>query len=216
MQNLSLLFWPAFAFFCGAIPFSLIVGRLWLGVDIRQVGDGNPGATNVMRAARAQGKGRTATLLPTAVALLLDIAKGIVPVSLAFSGLGMEGVPLALIAVLPIAGHAFSPFLGFSGGKAVATTGGVWIALTAWEGPLVGGLLLGLASRVVKPDGWIVLVTLLGLLGYFVIVPPLGGGWTIRPPLWPTILLTWLGNFAIVIWKQRSELTMWPRLQLGK
>ncbi len=204
--------WLILSFFCGALPFSLIVGRLWLGVDIRQFGDGNPGATNVMRAARSQGKGA----LPAAAALLLDIVKGIVPVSLAFSGAAIEGVPLALIAVLPIAGHAFSPFLGFSGGKAVATTGGVWIALTAWEGPLVGGLLLGLASRVVKPDGWIVLVTLLGLLGYFVIVPPLGGGWTIRPPLWPTILLTWLGNFAIVAWKQRRELTTRPRLQLGK
>ncbi len=212
MQNLSLLLWLTFAFFCGALPFSLIVGRLWLGVDIRQFGDGNPGATNVMRAAREREKGRA----PAAAALVLDIAKGIVPVSLAFSGAGVEGIPMALIAVMPIAGHAFSPFLGFSGGKAVAATGGVWIALTAWEGPLVGGLLLGLASRVVKPDGWIVLVTLVGLLGYFVIVPPLDGGWTIRPPLWPTILLTWLGNFAIVAWKQRRELATRPHFQLGK
>ncbi len=211
MQNLSLLLWLPFAFFCGALPFSLIIGRLWLGVDIRDFGDGNPGATNVMRAARVRGKGRAATLLPAAVALLLDIAKGSVPVSLAYSGAGVEGVPLALIAIMPIAGHAFSPFLGFNGGKAVAATGGVWIALTAWEGPLVGGLLLGLASRFVKPDGWIVLVTLLGLLIYFIVVPPIGSGWTIRPPFWPTILLTWLGNFVIVVWKQRRELLSWPR-----
>ena len=204
--------WLALSFLCGALPFSLIIGRLWLGVDIRTVGDGNPGATNVLRAARARGQGAA----PAAVALLLDIGKGILPVSLAYSGMGIEGLPLALLAILPIAGHAFSPFLGFNGGKAVATTGGVWIALTAWEGPLVGGLLLGLASRFIKPDGWIVLTALIGLLLYLAIVPPLGGGWTIRPPFWPTILLTWLGNFAIVVWKQRGDLTGWPRLKLPR
>lgn len=207
----SLILWLSFAFFCGAIPFSLLVGRLWLGVDIRDFGDGNPGATNVMRASRALGKGRA----PAVVALLLDIAKGTVPVSLAYSGMGIEGVALALIVVMPIAGHAFSPFVGFSGGKAVATTGGVWIALTAWEGPLIGGVLLGLASRVVKPDSWIVLTALVGLLLYFVAIPPLSSALTIRPPLWPTILLAWLGNFAVVAWKQRRELTIRPRIELS-
>ena len=88
--------WLLFAFLAGAFPFSLWVGRLFLGRDIRTVGDANPGATNVLRAG---GKGAAA------LALLLDFLKGALPVGIAHFQLGFTGWWLVVIAVLPILGH---------------------------------------------------------------------------------------------------------------
>ena len=118
--------WFLLAFLCGSLPFSVWIGRLALGADIRQFGDANPGATNVLRAG---GKGAAA------VALLLDFLKGAIPVGLAHFQGGVNGWPLAAVAVAPVLGHAFSPFLGLRGGKAVAVTGGGWGGLTGWGGP---------------------------------------------------------------------------------
>jgi acyl phosphate:glycerol-3-phosphate acyltransferase len=68
--------------------------------------------------------------------LLLDVTKGVLPSS-SPDALGLDGVALALVAALPVAGAAFSPFLGFRGGKALAVTLGTWIGLTLWTIPLV-------------------------------------------------------------------------------
>ncbi len=95
----------------GSIPFGLLAGRL-AGTDIRQRGSGNIGFTNVQRTVGWKWA------LPV---LVLDIAKGIAPVLVA-SRLGLEPVAAGLGAVL---GHVFTPWLGFKGGKGVATTFGV-------------------------------------------------------------------------------------------
>src|SRR3954464_865117 len=121
----SLLFWitviwAALGFLCGSLMFSYWIGRWVLHRDIRTVGDGNPGATNLLKAGGA----------PIAIfALLLDALKGALPVAFAKYVLGMTGVPLAIVAVSPIFGHAFSPFMRFKGGKGVAVTAGIWTAL---------------------------------------------------------------------------------------
>ena len=128
------LLWIAFAFFCGSLPFSVWLGKIALRKDIRQYGDANPGAANVFRAG-SKGWG--------AIAILLDILKGAIPVGLANYGAGITDWSLALIAIAPVAGHAFSPFLRFKGGKAIAVSLGIWCGLTLYQVPLV----LGLDSR---------------------------------------------------------------------
>ncbi len=89
------LLWIAFAFFCGSLPFSVWLGKLALRKDIRQFGDANPGAANVFRAG-SKGWG--------AIAILLDILKGALPVGLANYGAHITDWSLALIAIAPIAG----------------------------------------------------------------------------------------------------------------
>ena len=113
-------------FFCGAIPFSYLLGKLLLHKDIRDFGDGNPGAANAWKA------GGAAVGL---VAVLLDVLKGLIPLLLVLSLFDMEGISMAFLAVAPVCGHAFSPFLHFRGGKAVAVTYGVWLALTGLATP---------------------------------------------------------------------------------
>lgn len=198
--------WFLLAFFSGSLPFSVWTGRLFLGKDIRAVGDANPGATNVLRAG---GKG------VAALALLLDFLKGALPVGLAHLRLGMTGWPLILIAVLPVLGHAFTPFLGGRGGKAVATTGGIWCGLTIWEGPTVGGLLLGLMSYLFGANGWAVISAFSGMVLYLLVTPMAWNGLDARPDRW-VMLTVGLLNLLITGWKHRHDFATPPRLRLSK
>jgi len=117
----------AFGYFCGSIPFGLILTRLAGTQDIRSIGSGNIGATNVLRTGR---KGLAAATL------LGDALKGTVAVLLIYAYYGPEyryfghelAIPAALGAFL---GHLFPVWLGFKGGKGVATYIGILIAL-AW------------------------------------------------------------------------------------
>ncbi len=116
MKNVLLLI---IAFILGSIPFGIIIAKA-KGVDLKKVGSGNIGATNVLR---SLGKG------PAALTLLGDILKGTVVVALGkYIGVGLiyEG----LIGVFAILGHNFSLFLGFKGGKGVATSLGVLVIYT--------------------------------------------------------------------------------------
>ena len=112
------------AFWLGACPFSVWIGRWLLGKDIRDYGDGNPGAANVFRAG-----GRKSGCL----AVILDVAKGVPFVALAHSFFGLPEATVMAVAVSAILGHAFSPLLGFRGGKSVAVTFGVLLALPQHE-----------------------------------------------------------------------------------
>jgi glycerol-3-phosphate acyltransferase PlsY len=109
-----------FAFILASIPSGLIVGRLFHDIDVRQHGSGNIGAANVAGAA-----GWKAGL---AVGLL-DTGKGVIPVLLG-RRLGLDASALALVALAAVAGHDFSIFLRFRGGKGVATSFGVTLALS--------------------------------------------------------------------------------------
>ncbi len=122
------------AFLLGAVPFALLVVRLCKGVDVRTVGSGNVGATNASRAFVTKG-GRLGAFLAIYV---LDAAKGFAP---AWFGPGFAPAHEAqLVAVLAgacaVLGHVFTPFLGFRGGKGVATATGVLLALD-WQVTLI-------------------------------------------------------------------------------
>ena len=185
--------WAIFGFFLGSLMFSSWIGRWVLHRDLRDVGDGNPGATNVMKVG-----GIGIGLL----ALLLDVLKGAIPVSIAKYVLGLSGWPLVIIALAPIFGHAFSPFLRFRGGKAVAVSAGVWTALTLWEAPTLGGLVLGLWFSIVEVSGWAVLLMGLCLLGYYLL--------TNRDPVLLSVLVV---NLLLVAWKYRADLRQPPGLR---
>lgn len=178
------------AFLSGAIPYSVIVGKLVLSDDIRNYGDHNPGATNVFRAG-----GKHWGIL----AGFLDMAKAAIPVFIAVWVFNIRGFELVPIALAPILGHAYSPFLRFKGGKAVGATFGTWIGLTIWEVPTIFGLLLAYWFLSVKISGWAVIFAMLSLLGYLLIAKND-----------PILLLVWFGNIIIFILKHREDLSQSP------
>ena len=110
----------------GSIPFGLVLARVFLGVDVRQVGSGNIGATN---AARAGGK-----KLGVAV-LILDAAKAMLPVAVTqqlTAGWPDAQLWVMAVAVAAFAGHLFPVWLRFKGGKGVATGVGIFLVLSPW------------------------------------------------------------------------------------
>ncbi len=108
-----------FAYLCGSIPFAYIVAKAAANVDIRTVGSGNPGATNVFRAVGK--KAGTATFIA-------DGLKGFIPVYFAFL-IDQSFAYSAVIAVAALLGHMFPVFLKLKGGKGVATACGAFLAL---------------------------------------------------------------------------------------
>jgi glycerol-3-phosphate acyltransferase PlsY len=120
------------AYLCGSIPTGVLIARR-LGVEVRKVGSGNIGATNVARSV-----GKTAGLLT----LVGDAAKGLIPV-LVVRFLNLGETTVAATAVAALLGHLFPLFLGFSGGKGVATGLGVFLGLAPYA--ILLALLLFLA-----------------------------------------------------------------------
>jgi glycerol-3-phosphate acyltransferase PlsY len=114
------------AYLIGSIPFSYLVARA-RGVDLRKVGSGNIGGANVWRAC---GFG------PFVVAVTLDILKGYLPTLLGLRLFAGSPIVVLLVGVAAILGHTFPIFLRFKGGKAVATSSGVLLALA----PLLAGI----------------------------------------------------------------------------
>lgn len=126
------------SYLLGSIPFSFLITKWFSGEDIRERGSGNVGATNVLR---TQGK------LPGLIALALDLAKGWCAIWLArmligssswpFSTDGLAGTLsseafwLGLTALIVVVAHMFPAWLGFRGGKGVATSAGVFLGLNA-------------------------------------------------------------------------------------
>lgn len=158
-----------FAWFCGSLPFGYWAGKL-KGIDIRQHGSGNIGATNVLR---VLGK---KVGIPV---FLLDMAKGFAPVFLAswwMPKAGAEPNVVALVSVLcaaaAVLGHSYTFWLGFKGGKGVATSAGALLGLAPWALviALVAWILVffttryvalaSVASAVVLPIAMAVMMTL--------------------------------------------------------
>lgn len=155
--SFSLFLFCIFSYLLGSIPFSLLVAKC-RGVNLRQFGSGNLGATNVYRALG----------LPYAsLVFFLDAVKGFIPTQIALTqggpellhrlglhtGIGEQPLMHVLIGGLAILGHTFSPFLKFKGGKGVATGLGVILALS----PQIFGILFTLGmtgiliTRYVSP-----------------------------------------------------------------
>jgi len=111
--------YPLLAFVLGSIPFGRIIGRAAARVDVREVGSRNIGATNVAREVGLRWGVAT---------LVLDALKGAAPVLVLGAVTGAPGLA-ELCGLAAVGGHQFSPFLGFQGGKGVATALGVFLAM---------------------------------------------------------------------------------------
>ena len=114
------LIFVVFAYLVGSIPTGLLLAKAFAGVDIREAGSGNIGATNVYRTL-----GRKVGLLT----LVGDCLKGLIPVAAAYA-LGFTTPWIALIGLAAFLGHVYTVFLGFKGGKGVATALGVFLAVS--------------------------------------------------------------------------------------
>jgi acyl phosphate:glycerol-3-phosphate acyltransferase len=181
------------AYISGSLPFSVWLGKLFLHRNVLRVGDGNPGAANVFRAG-----GRLVGLL----ALVLDISKAAVPVGLAYFNLGLRGAVMCCIALAPVLGHVFSPFLGFKGGKAISAAFGAWIGLTLWKVSLPGILCVLLGLALFTTPGWMVMAALGGILAALLLWMPD-----------PLLLSVWVGEVLILAWTHRIDLRRGPRLR---
>ncbi|HEY8922215.1 MAG TPA: glycerol-3-phosphate 1-O-acyltransferase PlsY [Candidatus Limnocylindria bacterium] len=132
----------------GALPFGLLVGRLAGGVDLREHGSGRIGATNALR---------TVGLAGAVLTFLLDVGKGVVAVLMVgwLYVAGPPGSPLwvaAAVGIAAVAGHIRSVFIGFRGGRGVATFAGTMLATVPWVAAIVLplGALIVWRSRIVS------------------------------------------------------------------
>jgi len=142
------------AYFLGSIPIGWLVGKLFYKIDIRKGGSGNIGATNALRLF-----GTTTGV----IVLLLDMVKGFTAVLIAQAVLPEASPFIALTALTVMLGHIFPVWLGFKGGKGVATAAGAVIALT----PLSVVVALCIFVIVVALTRYVSLGSLLAALGFW-------------------------------------------------
>ncbi len=187
------LFLVAAAYLLGSVPFGLVVAAAG-SVDLRRVGSGNIGATNVLRAV---GKAAAAATLAG------DIGKGALAV-VAGRLLGASPPLLAALGLAVVAGHLFPVFAGFRGGKGVATTLGVMLAAM----PAVGGLLLGIWLAVAIVTRYSSLAALVATAAMPALTWALDG----RPPM----LLLAVVLAALLVWRHCENIRRLWRGTEGK
>jgi len=174
------------AYLLGAIPFGYILVKWKTGGDVRGAGSGNIGATNVLRTA-----GRTVGVLT----LLLDIAKGYVAVWSAGRLTGGDVRWMAAAAVVVMLGHAYTVFLSFRGGKAVASFVGAFLCLT----PLALAAVLVVFVAVVAWSRYISLGSIVAAAAFPLAV------WMISGLIWPVEVAALL-SAAFIIYKHSSNI----------
>lgn len=195
-MTLTIVLWTIATYFIASIPFSLIVGHVFLGKDIRNFGDGNPGATNVKRAG--------GSIWIYLIALFADGFKGLFPVGIPYWLLGWSSWEIMPVAFAAIFGHAFSIFLGFRGGKAIAVSAGIWIGLIVFEAVLVIPIALVFWFYVVSEDEWAITLTMLSLFGYLLYTRSND----------TALLIIWTVNMAIILYTHRKgQLRKLPTLR---
>lgn len=189
----------AAGFLCGSIPFAYLLGRL-RGVDLRQVGSGNVGATNL---ARSSG-------LPLGIlGFILDAAKGAAPVIGSRLAGGDAGAQV-LAGGAAVLGHCFSPFLRFRGGKGVATMAGALAFLSPW---ICSALVLvwGISVGALRNVGIASSITSLAALAL--------GGWILlarRTEASPALAFLLVGLSVLVIVRHRGNLRRYFASRAGE
>lgn len=154
------------AYLLGSIPSGVIVGKLFYGIDIRQHGSGNLGATNTFRTL-----GMKAGIAVT----LADILKGTLATFLPLM-FGIETIHPLLVGLLAVVGHMFPIFAGFRGGKAVATSGGILLGTA----PVLFLLVVGVFLLSLKISKYVSLSSIIAAVFAF-IYSLFTGDWVLIP-----------------------------------
>lgn len=173
------------AYLLGSVSFGLLIGKWFSGIDVRQHGSGNAGATNI---SRVLGTG------PGLIVLFLDGLKGYLPVVLTLA-LTDGHLPAAmLVGIAAIIGHIWPLYFGFRGGKGVATTIGVMLGISFWATLIAGAitLLVIAITRYVSLGSLLMVFLLPWLLLAF------GKGWAVFAL---SLLL-----MVLVFWKHRENI----------
>ncbi|WP_291423829.1 glycerol-3-phosphate 1-O-acyltransferase PlsY [Deinococcus sp.] len=184
------------SYLLGSIPAAAWVARS-RGVDIRTVGSGNSGATNVLR---SLGKG------PALAVAIFDILKGVLAVVIGRL-LGLDAPLAALCGIAAVVGHNFSPFLAFRGGKGVATSFGVVTMIH----PLVGLGAFVLAIFCMWLTRFVSAGSIMGAAGVIVMI------WLVPAPLWMIVSVSFLA--LLLVWQHREnikKLTSGTERRLGE
>ena len=178
MQNLYLYL---ATYLIAGIPFGYLLAKQFGGVNIKEEGSGNIGATNVLRVLKDRDPALAKKL--GALTLLLDVLKGAVMVLIA-KMLGADAYVLWAVAVLAVLGHCFSAFLWFEGGKGVATGVGV-IAVLAWPLALIALLVWIGVAKGLKISSLSAIIAILVMMGSAYVIYPDGlPGIATLSPLW--------------------------------
>ncbi|HTK56247.1 MAG TPA: glycerol-3-phosphate 1-O-acyltransferase PlsY [Gemmatimonadales bacterium] len=181
------------SYLVGAIPTSFLAGKVVRGIDLREHGSKNLGATNVYRVLGAK------VAVPVG---LFDVFKGMVPVLWIAPAIGPAWASWPLICgIAAILGHVFSVFVGFKGGKGVATAGGVVLALAPWAILIC----LGIWAAVTFSTGYVSLGSITAALAYPGLV------YWLTPGQRPFILIHLTIGLALV-WFHRANI---GRLRAG-
>ena len=181
---LSSLLLLALGYLLGSMPNGYLAGRWLKGIDLRQYGSGSTGATNVLRNV---GKG------PALVVFLLDVGKGALAVLLAKS-FGLNDWVQVLAGLAALAGHIWPVWLGWKGGKAVATGLGMFLGL-AWP---VGLACFGLFMAVISISRIVSLSSVVAAIGLPVLMLISGGS--------SAYLVVSLVASLMVLWRHRSNI----------
>ncbi len=174
----------ATGYLIGSIPTGYIVAKI-MGVDIQKMGSGNIGATNIFR---------NLGLVPALIVVILDPIKGMLSVSIPML-LGMDSVAVALTALATLLGNLFNVFLGFKGGKGVATSLGIFLGID----PLITILAMFLGIATIALGRYVSLGSLVGVLSAPVMI--LARGSFIFPYFFLTIAIA-----LLVFYKHRENI----------
>ncbi len=174
------------SYLIGAIPTSFVVVRAARGVDLRTLGSGNLGATNLYRQLGLK------YAVPVAI---FDMLKGYVPVAVIGPAIGASVLGCLALGCAAVVGHVYSAFVSFRGGKGVATGAGVAFGLA----PLAVLLAIGVWLLVVRLTGYVSLASILAAL----VLPP--AVWLLSPAAHPTMPLLIL-LVLVVVWMHRSNI----------
>ncbi|MFH0847421.1 MAG: glycerol-3-phosphate acyltransferase, partial [Chloroflexota bacterium] len=157
------------AYLLGSVPAAYIAAKLALGIDIREYGSGNVGGSNLLK---------VAPKWISAVAFTYDVIKGILPVWLARI-LGLNLASQVVVGLAAISGHNWSVFLGFSGGRGIATTLGVTLSLMPKLALILLGVVVGSIPFHQMPLVTLIALRLFPLAGWFSRIPWVGWllGW---------------------------------------
>ncbi|HET6577971.1 MAG TPA: glycerol-3-phosphate 1-O-acyltransferase PlsY [Gemmatimonadales bacterium] len=179
--------WLAASYLLGAVPTSYLAGRLFRGIDLREHGSRNLGATNLYRVLGWR------FAIPVG---LFDAAKGLVPV-LVFAPRVSSSELFALVCgLMAVLGHVFSVFVGFRGGKGVATAAGVMLGLT----PAALGVAIAVWLVLVFCTGYVSLGSIAGAAIFPLAVLVLD------PPSQPLVLWLDVAVAAAIIWLHRANI----------